>query len=142
VNLVILEKGESLTSERVVAEVGAAVMANVHYLVDRVKESGGDPPDYVKPIWTEYMKFHAGRPEAVRHQKLHESHYSYLDPEEARFVTPELVRRFCVAGVPEDIVEQLHGLEKQGLNQILFIPPVEKMYRQIEDVARQIIARM
>jgi alkanesulfonate monooxygenase SsuD/methylene tetrahydromethanopterin reductase-like flavin-dependent oxidoreductase (luciferase family) len=142
VNLVILEQGESLTSERVVSEVGAAVMANVHYLVDKVKESGGDPPDYVKPIWAEYMKFHMGRAEAVRHQKLHESHYSYLDPEEARFVTPELVRKFCVAGVPEDIVEQLHGLEKQGLNQMLFIPPVEKMYRQIEDVARRIIARM
>ncbi|MBI4081771.1 MAG: LLM class flavin-dependent oxidoreductase [Candidatus Lambdaproteobacteria bacterium] len=142
VNLVILEQGETLTSERVVAEVGAAIMANVHYLVDKVKESGMEPPAYVRPIWAEYLKFHMGRSEAVRHQKLHESHYAYLDPEEARFVTPELVRTFAVAGHPEEIVEQLRALEKQGLNQMLFIPPVEKMYRQIEDVARKVIAKM
>ena len=40
VNLLMLEKGETLESERVIAVCGPAIMANVHYLVDFVKETG------------------------------------------------------------------------------------------------------
>jgi alkanesulfonate monooxygenase SsuD/methylene tetrahydromethanopterin reductase-like flavin-dependent oxidoreductase (luciferase family) len=141
-NLLMLEKGETLESERVVAECGPAIMANVHYLVDFVKETGREPPDYVRPIWDEYMDFHMSRDEATRHQKLHESHYAHLDPDEARFITPEIIRNFCIAGQPEEIVEQLHGLEQQGLNGITFSLPLDKMFRVIEDFSRTVIAKM
>jgi alkanesulfonate monooxygenase SsuD/methylene tetrahydromethanopterin reductase-like flavin-dependent oxidoreductase (luciferase family) len=141
-NLLMLEKGETLESERVVAECGPAIMANVHYLVDFVKETGREPPEYVRPIWDEYMDFHMSRDEATRHQKLHESHYAYLDPDEARFITPEIIRNFCIAGQPEEIVEQLRGLEKQGLNGITFSLPLDRMFRVIEDFARKVIAKM
>ena len=114
VNLLMLEKGETLESERVVAECGPAIMANVHYLVDFVRETGREPPDYVLPIWEEYMDFHMSRDAATRHQKLHESHYSYLDPEEARFMTPEMIRNFCIAGHPEEIVDQLRDAGEAG----------------------------
>jgi alkanesulfonate monooxygenase SsuD/methylene tetrahydromethanopterin reductase-like flavin-dependent oxidoreductase (luciferase family) len=142
VNLLMLEKGETLKSERVIAECGSAIMANVHYLVDFVKETGREPPDYVKPIWDEYMDFHMSRDEATRHQKLHESHYSFLDPDEARFITPEIIKNFCIAGHPEEIVEQLRGLEKQGLNAVTFSLPLEKMYRTIEDFSRNVMSKM
>jgi alkanesulfonate monooxygenase SsuD/methylene tetrahydromethanopterin reductase-like flavin-dependent oxidoreductase (luciferase family) len=39
-NLLMLEPGETLQSERVIEECGPAIMANVHYLVDFVKETG------------------------------------------------------------------------------------------------------
>jgi alkanesulfonate monooxygenase SsuD/methylene tetrahydromethanopterin reductase-like flavin-dependent oxidoreductase (luciferase family) len=142
VNLVMLEPGESLTSERVIDECGAAIMANVHYLVDWVKETGNEPPDYVRLIWNDYMAFHHSRDAARRHQQLHESHYSYLDPEEARFVTPEMIKAFCIAGQPEEIVEQLRELERQGLNAINFSIPVEQQYRVSEDFARRVMSRM
>jgi len=142
VNLLMLEKGETLKSERVIAECGSAIMANVHYLVDFVKETGSEPPDYAKPIWDEYMDFHMSRDEATRHQKLHESHYSFLDPDEARFITPEIIRNFCIAGHPEEIVEQLRGLEKQGLDAVTFSLPLDKMYRTIEDFSRKVISKM
>ena len=90
----LLEAGEAFNSERVIAACGAAIMANVHYLVDWVKETGAEPPEYVRPIWNVYMAFHQARDAERRHQKLHESHYTYLDPEEARFVTPEMVKAF------------------------------------------------
>lgn len=141
-NLLMLEPGETLESERVVAECGPAIMANVHYLVDFVKETGREPPDYVLPIWEEYMDFHMSRDEATRHQKLHESHYSYLDPDEARFITPEIIRNFCLAGHPEEIVARLRALEKQGLDAVVFSLPLEKMYRVIEDFSRSVIAKM
>lgn len=33
------------------------------------------------PIWEEYSAFHRRRDVARSHQKLHESHYSFLDPD-------------------------------------------------------------
>ena len=142
VNLLLLAPGEILESETAIARCGSAIMANVHFLVDWVKETGNEPPDYVKPIWNDYMAFHEARDAQRRHQKLHESHYSFLDPEEARFITPEMIRTFCIAGQPEQIVEQLQELERQGLNAINFIAPLETQYRMIEDFARAVMARM
>ena len=141
-NLLMLKDGETLKSERVIAECGSAIMANVHYLVDFVRETGNAPPDYILPIWEEYMDFHMSRDEATRHMKLHESHYSYLDPDEARFITPEIIKNFCIAGQPEEIVEQLKTLESEGLDGIIFSQPADTMFRLTEDFARKVIAKM
>jgi alkanesulfonate monooxygenase SsuD/methylene tetrahydromethanopterin reductase-like flavin-dependent oxidoreductase (luciferase family) len=142
VNLVILEPGEAFNSARVIEACGAAIMANVHYLVDWVKETGGEPPEYVRPIWNEYMAFHRSRNAQRRHQQLHESHYTYLAPEEARFVTPEMVKAFCIAGRPEEIVAQLRELERQGLHAINCALRLDTQYRFMEDFARHVMSRM
>jgi alkanesulfonate monooxygenase SsuD/methylene tetrahydromethanopterin reductase-like flavin-dependent oxidoreductase (luciferase family) len=143
VNLLMLEPGETLESESAIAACGSSIMANVHFLVDWVKEeTGREPPDFIKPIWNDYMAFHEQRDAATQHQKLHESHYSYLDPEEARFITPEVIRNFCIAGQPEDIVEQLKELERQGLDAINFSPPLKQQNRMVEDFADKVMARM
>ena len=142
VNLLMLEPGETLDSERAIAEIGSGIMVNVHYLVERWKETGEDPPDYVKPIWKDYLDFLEERDGARQHQEMHKSHYSYLDPKEARFITPEMVRTFSVAGQPEEIVEQLREYERQGLDGINFIPTLDQQYRLIEDFARKVISRM
>lgn len=142
VTLLMLEPGESLSDEKVIAACGSSVMVNVHFAVELVKETGCEPPDYVKPIWDEYMAFHEKRAAETRHQALHASHYSYLDPEEAHFVTPDMIRKFAIAGQPEEIVEQLRGLEKQGLDGINFIPPQDYRYRVVEDFSRKVMAKM
>ena len=142
VNLLMLAPGQALTDDDVIAQCGSAIMANVHFAVDLVKETGCEPPDYVKPIWEEYMAFHETRAAETRHQTLHASHYSYLDPDEARFITPEMIKKYCIAGQPEEIVEQLRALEAQGLDGINFITPADQRYRLIEDFARKVIARM
>jgi 5,10-methylenetetrahydromethanopterin reductase len=142
VNLLMLEPGETLESERAIAEIGSGIMVNVHYLVERWKETGEDPPDYVKPVWKDYLAFLEERDTARQHQEMHKSHYSYLDPEEARFITPEMIRTFSVAGQPEEIVEQLREYECQGLDGINFIPTLDQQYRLIEDFARKVMSRM
>jgi alkanesulfonate monooxygenase SsuD/methylene tetrahydromethanopterin reductase-like flavin-dependent oxidoreductase (luciferase family) len=96
----------------------------------------------VQPIWEEYLEFHRTRDAASSHQKLHESHYSFLDPDEARFITPQIIRAFCLAGQPEEMVEQLRELDSQGLNAISFITPEDLTYRVYEDFARKVIAKM
>jgi alkanesulfonate monooxygenase SsuD/methylene tetrahydromethanopterin reductase-like flavin-dependent oxidoreductase (luciferase family) len=142
VTLVLLHPGEALTSERIIAESGAAVITGLHYLVARHLETGEEPPAYARPIWKGYMAWLNAAPPEVRHQRLHNSHYSFVDPEEARFITPDLIKATCLTGTPEGLVEQLHTLEQQGLNQIMLYPPLNRQYRVIEDFAERVMARL
>lgn len=135
VTLAMLRPGEAPDSERVVAECGAAVMTGLHYLVARHLETGEDPPEYARPVWKAYMDWLAEAPAEIRHQRLHASHYSFVDPEEARFIT-------CLAGTPEELAERIRALEGQGLRQIMLYPPLNRQYRVIEDFAAQVMARV
>ena len=142
INIALQQPGESLTSDRIIEIAGAAAITGLHYLVARFLEAGEDPPDYAKPIWKAYMNWLNEAPPEVRHQRLHNSHYSFVDPEEARFLTPELIKASCVAGTPEEVVAQLHELEQQGLNQAMLYPPLNRNYRFIEDIAERVMAKM
>jgi alkanesulfonate monooxygenase SsuD/methylene tetrahydromethanopterin reductase-like flavin-dependent oxidoreductase (luciferase family) len=142
VNLMLLEPGEAVNSPRVIAEAGSAVMSGMHYHAARHYESGIEPPDYARGVWEDYIALLDGYPDDVRHRMLHESHYSKLDPEEARFLTPELIRGSCLIGTADELIERLHALEAQGLNQIMLYPPLNRMYRVIEDFAAQVMARL
>jgi alkanesulfonate monooxygenase SsuD/methylene tetrahydromethanopterin reductase-like flavin-dependent oxidoreductase (luciferase family) len=73
---------------------------------------------------------------------LHNSRYSFVDPEEARFITPDLIKATCLTGTPEELVEQLHTLEQQGLHHIMLYPPLNRQYRVIEDFAERVMARL
>ena len=142
VTLVLLHSGDVLTSERIIAESGAAVITGLHYLVARYLETGEDPPEYARPMWKGYMAWLNEAPPEVRHQRLHNSHYSFVDPEEARLITPDLIKATCLTGTPEELVEQLHTLEQQGLSQIMLYPPLNRQYRVIEDFAERVMARL
>jgi alkanesulfonate monooxygenase SsuD/methylene tetrahydromethanopterin reductase-like flavin-dependent oxidoreductase (luciferase family) len=142
VTLVLLHPGESLTSERIIAESGAAVISGLHYLVARYLETGADPPEYARPMWQGYMAWLNEAPPDVRHQRLHNSHYSFVDPEEARFITPDLIKATCLTGTPEELVEQVQALEQQGLCQMMLYPPLNRQYRVIEDFAARVMARL
>ena len=107
VNLLILEPGETLESERVIREIGSGIMVNVPYLVERWKEKRKDPPVYIKPIWKSYLNFLEERDAGKQHQEMLKTHYNYLDPEEARFITPGMIHTFSIAGQPEEVAKRL-----------------------------------
>jgi alkanesulfonate monooxygenase SsuD/methylene tetrahydromethanopterin reductase-like flavin-dependent oxidoreductase (luciferase family) len=138
--LAMRRPGEGADSERIVAECGAAVITGLHYLVARHLETGEDPPEYARGVWKAYMDWLADTPAATRHQRLHASHYSFIDPEEARFITSDLIRATCLTGTPEEIVDQVRTLEQQGLRQIMLYPPLNRQYRVIEDFADTVVA--
>ena len=48
----------------------------------------------------------------------------------------------CLTGTPEELVEQLHAREQQGLKQIMLYPPLNRQYRVIEDFAERVMARL
>jgi alkanesulfonate monooxygenase SsuD/methylene tetrahydromethanopterin reductase-like flavin-dependent oxidoreductase (luciferase family) len=142
VNMMLLQPDETLSSPRVIAECGPAIMANVHYLTDLYGDSDKSPPNYVLTIWEDYLAFHKARSASHSHQQLHGSHYSHLDEDEAKFITPDLIKAFCLAGQPDEIAEQLHALEEDGLDAVAFIPPSEHRYAQYEGFAKRVIAAL
>jgi 5,10-methylenetetrahydromethanopterin reductase len=142
VTLVMRQPGEALDSERIIAECGAAVISGLHYLVAHHLETGEDPPEYARSAWKAYMGWLDEAPPAVRHQRLHGSHYSFVDPEEARFITPELIKGTCLIGTPDELSEQVRKLEQDGLRQIMLYPPLNRQYRVVEDFAERVMARL
>ena len=74
--------------------------------------------------------------------KLHQIHYSYLDPDEAKFITLEIIKAFTIAGQPAEMVEQIKELESYWLDGINFIAPLEQQYWLIEDFAYNVISKM
>ena len=105
INLMLLRPGETLASERALEEVGSSIMANIHFVYDRYREVGVEPPVYACSIWEAYVAFRKERDAGRSFTKAHHSHYGHLDPDEARFVTPEIIRAFCIAGQPDEIAE-------------------------------------
>ena len=150
VNLLLLRPGETLRADRVLDEVGSSIMVNIHFLYDRYREVGAEPPAYAESIWEEYVAFRQERDanrswhsdRSATFTEAHRSHYSHLDPAEARFVTPEIIRAFCIAGQPGDIVERLTELETQGLTGINFIAPADRQYEMCNEFADAVVTRM
>jgi 5,10-methylenetetrahydromethanopterin reductase len=138
----LLQPGETLRSERVIQECGPFVISSLHYLYDKVRQFGGEPPPHVRDIWKAYTQLVEATPPSHRHLRIHAGHCTYLLPEEAKFVTPELIKTTCLAGTPEEIVEQVRHLEQGGLHQLMLLPAYDSQYRAIEDFARQVMARL
>ena len=141
-NVLMLEPGEPLTAGRVIKEIGPSIMANFHYLADWVRETGKEPPPYIRPVWNDYMAFLKKQEGADAHLTLHGSHYVTLQPDEARFLTPEIIRNFCIIGEPPELVEQIRQLERDGLRQVTFLPPFAQRFDVMERFATQVMAKL
>ncbi|MSQ60151.1 MAG: LLM class flavin-dependent oxidoreductase [Betaproteobacteria bacterium] len=141
-SVIVQELGEALNSDRIVREYGPGIMASVHYAYDKWMRAGGDPPPFMRSIWERYCALLKDVPLAIRHLRIHDSHYTYMREDEAALVTPELVRAVALAGTPTELVEIIGDLARQGLSQIMFLPSVVNQYRMVETFARQVMARL
>jgi alkanesulfonate monooxygenase SsuD/methylene tetrahydromethanopterin reductase-like flavin-dependent oxidoreductase (luciferase family) len=142
VNFAILDPGEPVDSDRIVDEFGPAITTAMHSVMDRHLEYGEDPPEYLRPIWNDYRAFHLARPAAERQKLMHQSHNAYVAPDERRFVTPEVIKRFCIVGEPDEVLEQVRELERRGVRQLMCNFPLERGYQMVRDYARNIIQKL
>jgi 5,10-methylenetetrahydromethanopterin reductase len=142
VNFAVLDLGEPVDSERIVNEYGPAIMTAMHSTVDRHLEYGEDPPEFLRPIWNDYLEFHMARPAAERQKMMHQSHNAYVAPDERRFVTPEVIKRFCIVGQPAEVLEQVRELERKGVRQLMCNFPLERGYQMVRDYAKNIIHKL
>ncbi len=138
---VILQPGESLTSERVLRECGPFAISSLHYVYDKIRNFGGHPPSHLRDQWEAYCQMVEATPERYRHMRIHAGHCTYLLPEEAKFVTPELIKSTCLVGTPEEVIEQVQQLQQAGLKQLMILPSIETQYGVIEQFAREIMAK-
>ena len=81
-------------------------------------------------------------PAAERYLELHIGHCTYVAPDEQKFVTPETISSTTLIGPREEIVERLKGLERAGLSQVFINPPMDGFNDCIDEISRDVIARI
>ncbi|MBI3302317.1 MAG: LLM class flavin-dependent oxidoreductase [Deltaproteobacteria bacterium] len=139
----LLRPGESYDSPRVKAEAGPCAMVALHALYERVQAPEAAPAP-IRPLFAEYAAFvdqQRQRAGERYYLELHDGHGIYLRPEEARFVTPEVVRATTMTVTPEGLVERLRALEAAGVKQVAFIPPAETFAGFVRNFGEKVIAK-
>ncbi|MGF1597174.1 MAG: LLM class flavin-dependent oxidoreductase [Acidimicrobiales bacterium] len=141
-NVVLLDPGEEVTSDRVIAEHGPYVVSSLHYVYDKIRQYGGEPPHHLQPIWDEYSALVEQTPEPVRHLRIHDGHCTFLRPDEARFMTESLIRSTCIVGSPDEVVATIADLEAAGLDELMFLPTPEHQVSWARRFADLVLTRL
>jgi 5,10-methylenetetrahydromethanopterin reductase len=139
----LLRPGEGYDAPRVQAEAGPWVMVALHALYERMQ----DPiaaPEAIRSLFAEYQAFceRRRRQSGDRyHLDLHDGHGLYVQPEEARFVTPEAVQALTMTATPEALCERLQALAAAGVKQVAFIPTPAGFSQFVHEFSEKVIAR-
>lgn len=137
--MVVLDEGEAVDSDRVKAECGAMAMAAVHYNYDQFRNFGHQPPNHLAGIWDDYTTLLESYPEERRHLRIHAGHNCWVLPEEEHFLTPEVLTASSMIGTADALIERLHELSSQGLNQVMILPNFDTRLDVVERVGRDIL---
>ncbi len=141
-NIIVLDPGEDVLSERVIAEHGPYVIAGMHYLFEGVRQYNRTPPRRLMDVWERYTALVERTPEHVRHSRIHAGHCTYLHPDELDLLTEDLVRATCIVGRAEECIEQLRQLEAAGVDQIVVLPAQGHADAYAERLAQQVIHKL
>jgi alkanesulfonate monooxygenase SsuD/methylene tetrahydromethanopterin reductase-like flavin-dependent oxidoreductase (luciferase family) len=139
----LLRPGEAYDAPRVKDAAGPWAMLALHALYERVQNPSATP-DAICPIFAEYAAFidqKRQRAGARYHLELHDGHGLYLQPEEARFVTPEVVRATTMTAPPEELIERLHALEAAGVKQVAFLPAMGTFESFVREFSEKVAAQ-
>ncbi len=140
--IVILEPGEAIDSDRVKSQCGAMAMAGVHFSYDQFRNFGRQPPNALHNIWEDYTAMLEAVPAERRHQRIHAGHNCWVIPEEARFLTPEVLKASSLIGTRDELIDQLTGLSHAGLNQVMILPNFDTRFDVLEEVGKQLIGNV
>ena len=141
-NVALLQPGEAADSGRIKAAIGPNVMASVYYFYDEVQERGIDPPPFLERIWKKYCALVEQTAPQHRHFRTHEFHYTDLHPGEAALIDEQLIRDTCLVGTVDELVEQIRGLERDGLQEMVFAVGNETKWLLAEAFSRTVMARL
>ncbi len=142
----VLRPGESMTSDRVIDEIGSMAAATLHYWWELYQKDGDTSTvaGRCRGLWEEYLAFteKMETPLARRYQQVHLGHCAFVPPEERRFITEDLIRATGgLVGTPDEIVAMLREREEMGLGEITLLPAMAHARANLEDFATQVIAR-
>lgn len=137
--IVVLDEGEAVDSPRVKSECGAMAMAAIHFSYEQVRNFGRQPGGALKYVWDDYREMIESYPAERRHQRIHVGHNCYVDPEEERFLTPDVLRASAMIGTRDEIIDQLQSLNQAGLDQVMILPNFDTRFQSIERLARDVM---
>lgn len=141
----VLRPGESMTSDRVIDEIGPMAAATLHYWWE-LYQMDGDTSTVAgrcRGLWEEYLAFteKMETPAAKRYQQIHLGHCAFLPPEERRFITEDLIRSTGgLVGTPDEIIGMLREREAMGLNEVSLLPAMKTARQNLKDFAEKVIA--
>ena len=98
----LLRPGEGYDSPRVQSQAGPWATLAMHALYERVQNPTA-APDAIRPTFSAYQAYIDQQKQRLGERyylTLHDGHGLYLQPEEARFVTPEVVRATTMTAPP------------------------------------------
>ncbi len=136
--MVVLDDGEAVDSDRVRRDCGAYAIAALHYAYEQWRQYGRRPPPMVADIWSEYCALVEETPPERRHLRIHLGHNCWVEPEEERFVTRELIEATCLVDTADRLAERILELEAAGLTELVLLPPLEAKERVLRSVAEQV----
>ncbi len=142
----VLKPGESITSDRVIDEIGSMALATLHYWWELYRMNGDTSTvaRSCQDLWEEYLAFteRMETPLAKRYQQIHLGHCAWTVPEERRFVTENLIRATGgLVGTPDEIIAMIREREAMGLKEIALLPAMATARRNLGDFAKQVIER-
>jgi alkanesulfonate monooxygenase SsuD/methylene tetrahydromethanopterin reductase-like flavin-dependent oxidoreductase (luciferase family) len=142
-HICVLRPGEKLDSPRVKAMTGHWVMASFHAIAAGYARAGY-LPEAVAEVYKAYEEYVAKMktPAAERYLELHIGHCTYVAPLEQKYVTPETIAATTMIGTKEELVERLRAMERAGLSQVFINPPMDGYNDCIDEISRDVIARM
>jgi 5,10-methylenetetrahydromethanopterin reductase len=133
--IVVLGAGEASDSDRVKAEAGAMAIAGLHYAYEQHVQYGNPPPAYAAPFWDEYVAQVEAVPANVRHLHVHRGHCVWVEPDEERFLTKELLESTCMIGTAVELAARLRALADAGLAEVMILPSLATKEKVLRDVA-------
>lgn len=127
-NVIVLEPGEPVTSDRVIAMTDSWVGAAIHFAYE-LWQIGHDeavvPPPF-QPFWEEYCAYVEGMetPADRRYLEIHDGHATSLPPAERRFLTEDAIRAVAIVGSVDEVVEQIKDAEAAGVTELALQSPL------------------
>lgn len=139
----LLRPGEGYDSPRVKNQAGPWATLAMHALYERVQNPAA-APEAIRPTFSTYQAYIDQQKQRLGERyylTLHDGHGLYLQPEEARFVTPEVVRATTMTATSEELRERLHALESAGVKQVAFLPATNAFTEFVQDFSKQVIEK-
>jgi 5,10-methylenetetrahydromethanopterin reductase len=135
----VLEPGEALDSDRVVAQAGPRAAMLLHRAADQAL--GGFPPmATLPPALAETIAGYVEtarqfRPQGAHYLENHRGHLMFVKPEERPFVTPELIRATTITGSEAEIKTTIASFAAAGYTEVA-VQIVPGQEHAIEDWGR------
>ena len=135
----VLEPGEALDSDRVVAQAGPRAAMLLHRAADQAL--GGFPPmASMPPALADTIAAYVEvarqfRPQGAHYLENHRGHLMFVKPEERRFVTADLIRATTITGTEAEIKSAITGFAAAGYSEIA-VQIVPGQEHAIEDWGR------